>query len=103
MKLIATLVLLAVPALAAGDAAAGKTLFESKCKACHGVDGAGTPAMLKKYGEKLKPLGGPAVQGMKDAELTKAVKEGATHKALVKSLTDADYANLAAHIRNLKK
>lgn len=89
--------------LGAGDAAAGKDMFLKKCKMCHGEDGAGTPAMLKKYGEKMKPLGSPAIQGMKDPEMAKAVKEAANHKSLAKALTDKDVDNLVAHIRTLKK
>ncbi len=88
---------------AAGDAAAGKDLFLKKCKACHGDDGAGTPAMLKKFGDKLKPLGSPAVQGMKDPALAKEIAEAANHKAIAKSLKPADTDNLVAFIRTLKK
>ena len=88
---------------AAGDAAKGKDLYLKKCKACHGEDGAGTPAMLKKFGDKLKPLSGPAVQGMTDAAMKKAFAESANHKALAKATTDADLDNLIAHVRTLKK
>jgi mono/diheme cytochrome c family protein len=94
---------LTLPAFAAGDAAAGKDLYTKKCKACHAEDGAGSPAMQKKYADKWKALGGKEVQGMKDPDLAKAIKASEGHKALVKTVTDADIDNVIAHIRTLKK
>ena len=88
---------------AAGDAAQGKDLFLKKCKACHAEDGAGTPAMQKKFGEKLKPLGSPAVQSQKDETLAKEIAEAVNHKAIAKSLQPADINNLVAFVRTLKK
>lgn len=94
---------LALPVFAAGDAAAGKDLYMKKCKSCHAEDGTGTPAMQKKYAEKWKALGSKEIQAMKDADLAKEIKAAATHKALVKTVTDADLDNVIAHIRTLKK
>jgi len=91
------------PAFGAGDAAKGKGLYMKRCKTCHGEDGAGTPAMQKKYGEKLLPLGGKEVQAMKDAEIAKKFSEAANHKALVKALQPGDLDNVIAFIRTLKK
>jgi hypothetical protein len=59
--------------------------------------------MLKKFGEKLKPLGSAAVQGMNDDAMTKSFKAAANHKALLKTTPDADLANIIAFIRTLKK
>jgi cytochrome c553 len=87
---------------AAGDAAKGKDLFLKKCKMCHGEDGAGTPAMQKKY-PKMLPLASPEIQKMSEADLSKGIKETANHKALVKTLTDADVENLVAFVKTLKK
>jgi cytochrome c553 len=87
----------------AQDAAAGKEMFTKKCKTCHGDDGAGSAAMQKKYGDKWKALGSADVQGMKDDALAKAVKDNTAHKAIMGSTTDADLADIAAHIRTLKK
>lgn len=87
---------------AAGDAAKGKDLYLKKCKMCHAENGAGTPAMLKKYGDKLKPLGSAEIQGKSDAVLKKEMAEAASHKAIAKSLTPADLDNLLAFIRTLK-
>ncbi len=88
---------------AAGDAAKGKELYTKKCKMCHAEDGAGTAAMQKKSGDKMKPLGGAAIQGMKDEALTDSFKKADTHKAIAKSVPDADLANVIAYIRTLKK
>jgi mono/diheme cytochrome c family protein len=101
--IIATFCALSLPAFAAGDAAAGKDLYMKKCKACHAEDGAGSAAMQKKYAEKWKALGGKEVQAMKDADLAKAIQASASHKALAKTVTEADLNNLVAHIRTLKK
>lgn len=87
----------------AADAAKGADLYGKKCKTCHGADGAGTPAMLKKFADKMKPLGSPAIQGMKDPELSKAIATAANHKAIAKTLQPADIDNLVAHVRTLKK
>lgn len=95
--------LVIVPAMGAGDAEKGKDLYMKRCKSCHAEDGAGTPAMQKKFGEKLLPLGGKEVQAMKDAEITKKFNEAPNHKALLKTLQAGDLENLIAFIRTLKK
>jgi len=91
------------PAFGAGDAGKGKELYMKRCKSCHAEDGAGTPAMQKKFGEKLLPLGGKEVQAMKDAEIAKKFNEAANHKALIKALQPGDLDNVIAFIRTLKK
>ncbi|MCC7235942.1 MAG: c-type cytochrome [Bryobacterales bacterium] len=97
-----TMFALSLPLRAAGDAAKGKEMFAKKCVMCHAADGAGAPAMKKKFGDKLKPLGGAEVQKAKDADLVKTFKEAVNHKLIAKSLADADLDNLIAHIRTLK-
>ncbi|MGQ9915937.1 MAG: c-type cytochrome [Bryobacteraceae bacterium] len=92
-----------LPALGAGDAEKGKELYMKRCKTCHAEDGAGTPAMQKKFGPKLMPLAGKEVQAMKDAELAKKFNESANHKALVKALQPGDLDNVIAFLRTLKK
>ena len=98
----AAIAVLCVPLSAAGDAAAGKALYAKKCAMCHAADGSGAPAMKKKFGDKLKPLASAEVQKMKDADLMKAFKEAANHKAIAKGIADADLENIVAHIRTLK-
>lgn len=100
---IGFIVAMSLPLSAAGDAAKGKDLFLKKCKICHAEDGAGTPALQKKYGAKLLPLAGKEVQAMKDADITKSFNEASNHKALLKSLQPGDLDNVIAHIRTMKK
>jgi len=90
-------------AFAAGDAAKGKESYTKKCKSCHAEDGAGTPAMQKKYAEKWKALGGKEVQAMTDAALTKSIEGVANHKALLKASTPAEIGDIIAYVRTLKK
>ena len=90
-------------AFGAGDAAKGKEAYMKKCKACHAEDGAGTPAMQKKYADKWKALGGKEVQAMNDAALTKGIEEVANHKALLKATPPAELGDILAFVRTLKK
>jgi len=99
---IVSLVALCLPLSAAGDAAKGKEMYAKKCVMCHAADGAGAPAMKKKFGEKLRALASPEVQKLKDPELIKGFKEAINHKAIAKTITDPDLDNLLAHIRTLK-
>jgi cytochrome c553 len=87
---------------AAGDAAKGKDLFVKRCRMCHGEDGAGTPAMQKKF-PKMLALASAEVQKKTDAVLIQEIKETANHKAIVKTLTDGDVENLVAFVRTFKK
>jgi mono/diheme cytochrome c family protein len=105
MRITAIILSLALSSLAfaAGDAAKGKESFTKKCKSCHAEDGAGTPAMQKKYADKWKALGGKEVQAMNDAAMTKAIEGVANHKALLKASTPAEMADVIAYVRTLKK
>jgi mono/diheme cytochrome c family protein len=88
---------------AAGDKAAGKTVYDTNCGACHGVDGntmiPGVPNFMK--GETLDKS---------DADLTKSLKEGimkpqnpAAPPMPPVGLSDGDIGNVLAYIRSLKK
>lgn len=89
--------------LQAADAAKGKELYTKKCQMCHAPDGAGSAANQKKYGDKWKALAGADVQGMKDDALTKAIKANTAHKMVAGNTSDAEFADIVAHIRTLKK
>jgi mono/diheme cytochrome c family protein len=94
MKRIAvTLFLLSLPAGAAfaGDAAAGKAVFATKCKACHGADGTGG-AMDK-----------ASIVGTSEAAAKAAVSSGKGKMKAVASVTGADLDNVAAYVASLKK
>jgi len=103
LLLSATLLGIALaPLQAAGDAAKGKELYTKKCQMCHGADGAGTPAMVKKYEGKLPKLASADIQKKADADLKKAIGASANHKALAKTVTDADLDNVIAYVKTIK-
>jgi mono/diheme cytochrome c family protein len=88
-------------------AADAKETFDKDCAKCHGTDGKGKTKM----GEKLavKDYTDAKVQGeMKDAEMTKAIKEGIKKddKTLMKAfsdLSDEQVKGLVAYVRAFKK
>lgn len=82
----------------AADAAAGKTTYDSKCKACHAADGTGNPAMAKMLKVDLKPIGGSSAEEVKGA-----VSKGKGKMKPVAGLSAADVDNVAAYVKTLKK
>jgi len=102
LALAFTLAIAAAPALAA-DAAAGKTVYTSKCQVCHAADGAGNQNLGKAMGVTLKPLGGADVQGMSDDDLKKVITAGKGKMKPVSGVSGADGDNVVAYIRTLKK
>jgi len=79
------------------DAAAGKTVFDTKCKTCHGADGNGNPAIAKALGVTMKPLAST------DADVKKVVTEGMGKMKPVSGLMPAQVDDVAAYIKSLKK
>ena len=91
---------LALPSLASAEA--GVDTYKAKCQVCHGAGGIPSEGMAKSMG--LKPLGGPDVQAMSDADLTAAISNGkGKMKAFKGTLTDAQIKDLVTYIRVLKK
>ncbi len=93
---IAATVLMASPAFAGGDAAAGKAKA-GMCAACHGANGVSAVPMY------------PNLAGQKEAYLVKQLKafKAGTRKdpvmgPMAAPLSDADMANLAAYFASLK-
>ena len=91
----ASALITSINALAAGDAAAGKTKAAA-CAACHGADGI----------SKVPTF--PNLKGQKDAYLVKQLKafrdgkrKDPSMNGLAKPLTDADIDNLAAYFSTL--
>lgn len=99
------LLVVAVPALvlAAGDAAAGKVVYDKKCVTCHGKEGEGKDAIAKMMKVEMHPLGSKEVQAKSDAELGKIITEGTGKMKAVTGLSEADVANVVAFVRTLKK
>jgi len=72
--------------------------YKAKCAMCHGANGEGKAAM------KTKDFSSPEVQGMSDADLTKAITEGkGTMKGYDGKLTKDQIGDLVKWIRTLKK
>jgi mono/diheme cytochrome c family protein len=94
MKRIAmTLALLALPAAAAfaADAAAGKTVYDTKCKMCHGAEGAGA-AMAK-----------APIAGKSEADVKATVTNGKGKMKAIPAVSGAALDNVAAYVASLKK
>jgi len=94
--------LLATGAFAA-DAAAGKALYASKCKTCHGDVGQGNAGMAKMLKVDIKPLSDASVQSKSDADLKKAITDGVGKMKPIAGVSGAEADNIVAHIRTLKK
>jgi len=91
-------VVLALPlSVHAQDAA---TLYKSKCAACHGADGTGSP-MGKKMG--AHDFTTADVQKMSDADLTDVIANGKNKMPKYGSLKPEEIKGLVAFIRTLKK
>ena len=85
----------ALPAFAAGDAAAGKAK-SAACAICHGPNGEGTSMAPKLAGKSAAELD----QAMQDYKSGK--KDNAMMKSQAASLSADDIANLAAYYASLK-
>jgi cytochrome c553 len=101
-----SLTLLAAGAVAA-HAADAKELWDKNCKKCHGEDGKGKTVMGKKLA--VKDYTSAQVQEeLKDAEMTKAIKDGVKKegqtrmKGFAETLSDAEVKSLVAYIRKFK-
>jgi mono/diheme cytochrome c family protein len=99
--LTASILALALAGSALADAAAGKALYATKCKGCHGVNGEGNPTIAKMLAVTLRPLGSKAVQAKSNAELKKDSTEG-TGKMKPVKLTDAEAGDVVEFLRTLK-
>jgi len=86
----------------AADAEAGKAVYSSKCKTCHGADGQGNPGMAKMMKVEMKPLSGAEVQGKSDEEIKTIITHGMGKMRPV-SVSGADLDNVVAYVRTLKK
>jgi cytochrome c6 len=94
IALFSVVLALALPPIAAADAAAD---YKAKCAGCHGADGS-------KSLMGAKPLNGAEVQGMSDADLNAAITNGKGKMPAYKGkLTDDQISDLVKYIRTLKK
>lgn len=96
----ATAMAMSLSAQAGGDAAAGKTRFDS-CTGCHGIPG---------YSNVYPSFRVPKIAGQQEAYLASALhayksktRFHPTMQAQAASLSDADIANIAAYLAGLGK
>ena len=81
----------------AADAAAGKAIYNTKCKSCHGAEGEGNASIAKMMKVELKPLGASS------ADVKKVITEGQGKMKPVAGVSGADADNVAAFVHSLKK
>jgi len=84
---------------AAGDAKNGKVVYTRACQKCHGLNGAGMPAIAKALKVEMKALGSEEAQKLTDEEMTKIIKEGKGKMVKISALTDKDVADVVAYVR----
>jgi len=102
-KTVVVLITSAGLALAAGDAAAGKAVYDKSCKSCHGADGTPNPNIAKMMKVEMKTLASAEVQTHSDADLKKVVTDGQGKMKPIKSVAGKDLDNVIAYVRSLKK
>jgi mono/diheme cytochrome c family protein len=90
-------------AAAAGDAAAGKAVYEKACRTCHGADGTANPNIAKMMKVEIRDLGSSEVQALKDAEIKQIITEGKGKMKPVKTVSGGDADSVIAYIRTMKK
>lgn len=81
----------------AADAAAGKAVYATKCKSCHGADGEGNPAIAKAMKVEMKPLGSST------ADVKDVVAKGQGKMKPMPAVAGADLDNVVAYVKTLKK
>ena len=102
-KFISILIASGGLALAAGDATAGKAVYDKSCKACHGADGTANPNIAKMMKVEIKDLSSADVQAHSDADVKKIITEGQGKMKPIKSVAGKDLDNVIAYVRTLKK
>jgi mono/diheme cytochrome c family protein len=106
MRMYLTMFALALAAAAvmfAADAKAGKALYDTSCKSCHGPDGTPNAAVAKMMKVEMKDLKSPEVQSMSDADLAAVITKGKGKMQPVKAVTGKSADDVIAHVRSLKK
>ncbi|OFW10906.1 MAG: hypothetical protein A3G20_07090 [Acidobacteria bacterium RIFCSPLOWO2_12_FULL_59_11] len=97
-------VLAVQPLAAAGDVQAGKTVYDSKCKLCHGADGKGNPVLAKSLKVTFPDFTSPDIlKGKSDEELKKGVANGYNKMQPVKGLSDKQLDDVIGFVHSLAK
>jgi mono/diheme cytochrome c family protein len=101
-KLTGVLALVLVLGLSARADDASAKLYQMKCVACHGADGAGNTTVGKAL--KIRDFHDPDVQKESDADLTTIVEMGKNKMpAYAKTLKPDEIKGLVAYVRELGK
>jgi cytochrome c6 len=106
MRTLTTLLIitaLSTSAAFAADAAAGKAVYTTSCKGCHGADGTPNPSIAKMMKVDMKSLGSPEVQAVSDADMKAIITNGKGKMHAIASVTGPAVDNVIAYVRTLKK
>src|SRR5580692_1834597 len=82
----------------AASAKDGEAVYATKCKSCHGADGAGNPAIAKMMNVTMKPLAASS-----DADIKTAISAGVGKMKPVSGIAAGDIDNVSAYIHTFKK
>jgi len=94
VALFAFILALAIPQIAVAQS--GADTYKAKCAMCHGADGSKTTM-------GAKPLNGPDIQKMSEADLIAAITNGKGKMPAYKGkLTDAQIKDVAGFVKTLK-
>lgn len=87
----------------AGEASAGKALYDKQCVSCHAADGKGNPDIAKVLGDKGLNIVGPETTKKTDAQLLKIIIEGAGKMPPSKGLSKDEEKAILSFTRSLGK
>jgi mono/diheme cytochrome c family protein len=89
--------LAAAAAMYAADAKAGKALYDTSCKSCHGPDGKPNPAVAKMMKVEMKDLKST------DADVASVITKGKGKMQPVKGVTGKAVDDVADYVNSFKK